>query len=115
MNKAKFIFPHFVALLASIQLSAGEVDVFWKKTRERLASESVEAKVEQLAEPLPYTKYKVTLRSLDGVHFVALLALPIQGEAPAKPWPVIITAPGYGGTQQGVMLSECQRDRKSVV
>ena len=39
----------------------------------------------------------------------AWLALPIKGEGPAKTWPVIITVPGYGGPQQGVMLSECQR------
>jgi cephalosporin-C deacetylase len=99
----------FLPLFAAVQLSAQDVEAFWKKTRECLASEPMEAKIEDLAEPLPHKKFKVILRGLDGVRFVTLLALPIQGEAPTKPWPVIITVPGYGGTQQGVMLSECQR------
>jgi cephalosporin-C deacetylase len=99
----------FSVVLAGSQLAAQDLKAFWQKTRECLALEPMEAKVEVLNEPLPYKKCKVTLRSLDGVRFVALLALPIQGEAPAKPWPIIITVPGYGGTQQGVMLSECQR------
>jgi cephalosporin-C deacetylase len=101
--------PFLAAMLAAAQLSAQEVEAFWKKTRDRLAGEPMEAQVEELAEPLPYKKYKVALRSLEGVRFITLLALPIQGEASAKPWPVIVTIPGYGGTQQGVMLSECQR------
>ena len=86
-----------------------EVSEFWKRTRTQLASEPMEAEVEQLKEPLPYRKYRVTLRGLNGVHFRALLALPVQGESPAKPLPAIVTMPGYGGTQQGVMLSECMR------
>ncbi|MDB6059835.1 MAG: acetylxylan esterase [Verrucomicrobiales bacterium] len=69
----------------------------------------MDAKVEPVVEAIPYKKYRITLRSLDGIAFRALLSLPIQGEAPARPWPVIITVPGYGGMQQGVMLSECQR------
>lgn len=100
----------FIAGLLNISTAtAKDINVFWEKAREQLAREPMEAKVEDLKEPLPYKKYKVVLRGLDGVRFVSLLALPIQGEAPAKPWPVIITVPGYGGTQQGVMLSECQR------
>jgi len=69
----------------------------------------MEAVVETVAEPLPYRKYRVTLRSLNGVHFRALLAVPVQGESTAKPWPAIVSTPGYGGTQQSVMLSECLR------
>jgi cephalosporin-C deacetylase len=84
-------------------------DDFWRATRERLAREPMEAKVEPVAEALPYKSFKVTLRGLDGVHFVARLALPVQGEGGAKPWPVIITTTGYSGWQQGLMLSECQR------
>jgi cephalosporin-C deacetylase len=105
----KFILPFLVIFLATARLSAQDVTEFWKKTCEHLASEPMEAKVETLNEPLPYKKYRVTLRGLDGVRFISLLSLPIQGEAPARPWPVIITVPGYGGTQQGVMLGECQR------
>ena len=65
--------------------------------------------MEFVAEALSYKKYRVTLRSLGNVRVRAWLALPVQGEAPPKPWPVIVTAPDYGGAQQGVMLSECQR------
>jgi cephalosporin-C deacetylase-like acetyl esterase len=70
---------------------AQEIDAFWQSTRERLAREPMEATVEPVAEPLPYKKFKITLRSFGGVHIHAWLALPIQGEAPAKPWPVIVT------------------------
>lgn len=101
----------FIALLMlmSRPLLGRDIEEFWSKTRERLASEPMEEQVESIAEPLPFKKFKVTLRGLGGVRFVALLALPIQGEAPARPWPVVVAAPGYGGAQQSVMLSECQR------
>ena len=104
-------FALFAAALAlASPLSGQGIDAFWRATRERLVGEPLEAQVEPAAEPLPYRKFKVTLRSLDGVRIRAWLALPVQGEAPAtKPWPVIVTMPGYGGSQQGVMLSECQR------
>lgn len=105
----KLISFFWLSLFTTVCLTAQELNEFWDKTRQQLAREPLEAKIEDLAEPLPHKKYKITLRSLDGVRFVSLLALPIQGEAPAKPWPVIVTVPGYGGTQQGVMLSECQR------
>lgn len=94
---------------AGTLLQTEELNQFWQRTRERLALEPMEAKVEDTREPLPFKKFKITLRSLGGVQFCAYLALPVQGEAPAKPWPVIITTPGYSGTPQGVMLSECQR------
>ncbi|MEO6873190.1 MAG: alpha/beta fold hydrolase [Opitutaceae bacterium] len=96
------------AVLAG-ELPASELHAFWQQTKAQLAREPMEAVVEQLKEPLPYRKYRITLRSLNGVHFVALLALPVTGEAKAKPLPAIVTIPGYGGTQQGVMLSECLR------
>jgi cephalosporin-C deacetylase len=106
----KLIFPFLTALLLSAgALQAKDIDEFWLKTRERLAREPMEAQIEPVSEAVPYKKFKVTLRSLDGVHVRAWLALPIEGEAEAKPWPVIVTAPGYGGAQQGVMLGECQR------
>lgn len=98
-----------VALLLIRPAGAQEIDGFWRTTRERLAREPMEAQVEPLAAPLPYQQFKVTLRSLDGVPVRALLALPVQGEAPPEPWPVIVSTPGYGGAQQGVMLAECQR------
>ena len=105
----KWIAAILICLTLVDSSSAGDLERFWQSTRERLQREPMEAEVEALKEPLPFQKFKVTLRGLDGVHFVSYLALPIQGEAPAKPWPVIVTTPGYGGTQQSVMLSECQR------
>lgn len=92
----------------SIYKKAGIAE-FWTMTKQRLASVPMDAKVEASGKPQPFREFKITLTSLDGVRIVALLSLPIQGEAPAKPWPVVITVPGYGGWQQGVMLSECQR------
>ncbi len=102
-----------LSLPALLALSAGaraqDIGDFWARTRDQLARVPMEARVEVVNEPLPYKKFRVTLRSLGGVEFRSFLALPISGEAPAKPWPVIVTVPGYGGTQQGVMLSECLR------
>jgi cephalosporin-C deacetylase len=101
----------FLAVFATVASTsaAGDIDSFWHATVERLAHEPIDAAVELTHEAVPYSSYVVTLRSLDGVRVRARLAVPVQGEAPAKPWPVIVTAPGYGGEQQGVMLGECQR------
>ena len=101
----------FLALLLSFtgSMPAKDVAAFWRDTREQLAREPMEARVELVEDATPYKTWKVTLRSLGGVHFVARLAQPVQGEGGGKPWPLIVTTPGYGGRQQGVMLSECQR------
>jgi cephalosporin-C deacetylase len=102
--------PTTAALEAERNASAApNLDGFWRQTLERLALEPLEASVEPVAEALPFTKYKVTLRSLDGARIRAWLAIPVQGEAPAKPWPVIVSPPGYSGRQAGVLLGECQR------
>jgi len=98
-----------ISLLIASTLHAQDVETFWKTTREQLTHEPMEAKVEQVKEALPYRKLKITLRSLGGVKVRAWLALPVQGDAPLKPWPVVISPPGYGGEQQSVMLGECQR------
>ncbi len=98
-----------VSLALAAGLPAQELPSFWRATREQLAAEPLEAQVAVVAEPLPYRKFKITLRSLSGIRFHAFLGLPIQGEAPAKPWPVLVTTPGYGGRQQGLQLGECQR------
>lgn len=98
-----------IGLLTTSSFAAEDIATFWKSTRERLSNEPMEARADPVTAAVPYQQFKVTLRSLDGVHFKSLLALPVQGEAPAKPWPVIVTTPGFGGSQQGVMLSECQR------
>lgn len=92
-----------------VTLRAEDIPAFWQRTVAALEKEPLEAKVEQLKEPLPYRTFRVTLHSLGGVKICALLALPVQGESPARPLPAIVTVPGYGGTQQGIMLSECMR------
>ncbi|MBL8178866.1 MAG: acetylxylan esterase, partial [Bryobacterales bacterium] len=101
----------FCGRLAVVLLCAGvacaqDIAGFWRSTLERLRAEPVEAVVKDLREPLPYKTYEVTYRSLGGVRVQALLAMPIgaSGRVPA-----IVTAPGYGGLQQGIMLAECQR------
>ena len=96
-------------LAAAGVMPAQELHAFWRQTLSKLAQEPMEAVVEPVMEPLPYHKFRITLRSLSGVHFRALLALPVQGESKARPLPAIVTIPGYGGTQQGVRLSECMR------
>jgi cephalosporin-C deacetylase len=93
----------------TIAPTESQITEFWRATRQQLAAEPMEAVVEPLKDPLPYKKFRVTLRGLDGVRFRAYLAVPVRGESPAPPLPTIITAPGYGGSQQGVMLDECQR------
>jgi cephalosporin-C deacetylase len=87
----------------------GNIDAFWEKTIKELSLIPAEAKAEQVKEAIPYRKYFISVQSLDNVRVAGFLSLPVQGEARAKPWPVIVTVPGYGGDQQGVMLSECQR------
>ena len=47
----------------------------------------MDAVVEALKEPLPYHKFRVKLRSLDGVEVYGLLAMPIRGEGQPKPMP----------------------------
>lgn len=89
--------------------SQKEIDAFWNETRKELAAVPMNVNVTKVKEALPYRKYKIVLQSLGGVSIVGYLSLPVQGESPAKPWPVIVTASGYGGNQQGIMLGECQR------
>ena len=52
---------------------------FWRVTRERLASEPMDAVLEPVSDPLPYRKFRVTLRGLGGVRFRAYLAIPVSG------------------------------------
>lgn len=98
------------------KLKTGPVDTlqekiaaFWEKTRAELAAIPIDAKAEPVNEGLPFRKYAITVRSLDQVTVAGFLSIPVQGEAPSKPWPVLITAPGYSGRALSVMLSECQR------
>lgn len=92
-------------LIAATEAPSDEqIANFWRLTRARLVAEPMDSIVEPIKDPLPYRKFRVTLRGLDGVRFRAYLAIPVRGESPAPPLPAIITAPGYGGTQQGIML-----------
>ena len=59
--------------------------------------------------PLPYRKFRITYRSLGNIRIRAYLGVPIRGEGPERELPCIVTAPGYGGSQQGAMLDDCQR------
>jgi len=96
-------------LLLAMAPAASQITDFWRSTRQQLSAEPMDAVIEPSKDPLPYRKFRVTLRGLHGVRFRAYLAIPVQGESPSKPLPAIVTAPGYGGSQQGVMLDECQR------
>lgn len=108
--KSRYLIPVLLILLLSNSLYAQDkVSAFWNRTLQQLSLVPVEATVEKINEPIPYQKFKVTLNSLDNVTITGFLALPVQGEAPPKPWPLIVTAPGYSGSAHSVMLSECQR------
>ena len=96
-------------LTLALPCAAQDIQKFWKSTLQRLAAEPVEATEVDLREPLPYRTFAVEYRSLGGVRVRARLAMPIRGGEPARPVPAVVTIPGYGGTQQGVMLAECQR------
>lgn len=85
------------------------VNVFWQRTLQQLSSVPMEVTVEKVKEPIPYQKFLITVRSLNNITIAGFLSLPVQGEAPAKPWPLIVTAPGYSGSAHSIMLSECQR------
>ena len=86
-----------------------EIHRFWQQTLAKSAQVPLEAKVEKVKDYLPYEKYQVTYRSTGDVHIRAYLSRPIEAEAPGTRLPAIITVPGYGGWQQGIMLDECMR------
>jgi cephalosporin-C deacetylase len=86
-----------------------KIVAFWEQTKKDLNAVPINAKVEVVKEAIPYKKFSITIQSLNNVTIAGLLSLPVQGEAKSNPWPVIVTTTGYGGDQQGIMLSECQR------
>jgi cephalosporin-C deacetylase len=86
-----------------------EIHQFWRQTITKAQREPLEAQVEQVNDPLPYEKYRITYRSLGGVQVRAYLSRPIGALAPGTRLPAIVTVPGYGVSQQGIMLDECQR------
>lgn len=100
----------WIALFSvAVGAQAKDISSFWRSTLLRLASEPIEASVQDTREPLPYKKYRIEYRSLDGVRVRAYLAIPIRGGDRTRPFPALVTTPGYGGSQKGLMLDECQR------
>jgi cephalosporin-C deacetylase len=112
MTKDKLM---FFLILCTVWCSTGaqaddRIAEFWKLTRMQLNKIPMQTLVVPVPEAVPYRMFRITLHSLNNTRVTALLSLPIQGEERrSKPWPVIISLPGYGGKQQGVMLGECQR------
>ena len=98
-----------LSLLLALPLLGQDIAGFWRNTLERLAAEPLEVVEKDLGEPLPYRVFSVEYRSLGGVRVRARLALPIRGGETPRSLPGIVTVPGYGGNQQGIMLDECQR------
>ena len=71
-----------IVVLLAFSLTAVAQDPiasFWKATLARLAAEPIEATVEDTRGPLPYKKYRVDYRSLDGVRVRGYLAMPVRG------------------------------------
>lgn len=93
----------------SQQTDSKAVDAFWTKTKEQLSKIPIEAVVKPINEALPYKTFFVTVKSLNNVTVAGYLSIPVQGEAKARHWPVLVTTSGYSGNGQGVQLSECQR------
>lgn len=86
-----------------------QIDAFWQKAKDELSKVPIDAVVTPTNEILPYKTYFVIVKSLNNVTVAGYLSIPVQGEAKAKPWPVLVTTSGYSGNGQGVQLSECQR------
>ncbi|MBO9595156.1 MAG: acetylxylan esterase [Niabella sp.] len=103
------IFCSYVDGWANAIYQPDSIDAFWQKTRTQLAAIPINGKTEPVTEALPYKKYVITVKSLNNVTVAGYLSIPVQGEAPAQPWPLLVTTCGYSGNGQGVQLGECQR------
>ncbi|MBT3192419.1 MAG: prolyl oligopeptidase family serine peptidase [Verrucomicrobia bacterium] len=80
---------------------------FWEQTIAETRAEALAPTCEAAPDHEIYRTFRVTYRSLGGVRVTAKLAVPTV--QPGTRLPAIVTAPGYGGWQQGVSLAECQR------
>jgi cephalosporin-C deacetylase len=89
--------------------SRGEIEKFWRSSLQRAAREPLDAEIELVKEALPYRKFRITYRSFGNIKIRAYLGVPIRGEGPEHALPCVVTAPGYGGSQQGATLDDCQR------
>lgn len=85
-----------------------DLEGFWAETLARGRAAPLEATCEAIAEPAPYYTFRVRYSSLGGARIAARLGVPIL-DRPGQRLPAIVTAPGYGGWEHGVTLSECQR------
>src|ERR1051326_2295291 len=89
-----------------------DLDGFWERTLVRARSTPLDAQIETVNELVPYHKFRLTYRSLDGAPIRAYLSLPwgaISKAAHPQRWPVILTCPGYSGLGGGfTQLSDCQ-------
>lgn len=82
-------------------------ETFWQETIAQTRTEPLEETTEPVKDPQPYYTFRVTYRSFGGVRVTAKLGVPVV--EPGARLPAIVTAPGYGGWEHGVTLSECQR------
>lgn len=103
-----FLFGKSSSIFAQVGHNAA-IHAFWNKTKAELSRIPVQATITPINEALPYKTYFVTVTSLNNVTVAGYLSVPVQGEAKAKPWPVLVTTSGYSGNGQGVQLNECQR------
>lgn len=83
------------------------VDEFWQNTIRLTRAEHLDALEEPIKDPQPFRTFRITYRSFGGVRITARLGVPIV--KPGTRLPAIITAPGYGGWEPGITLSDCQR------
>src|SRR5262245_26998590 len=91
----------------SSAVTPDEIDRFWRRTVDRARQTPLGMKIEELPEKLPYRKFRLTYRSLDGVPVRAYLGVPWEKQP--RRLPVIVDGPGYSGWGFTVDLSDCQR------
>lgn len=80
---------------------------FWKQTIAEARSEELAPTCEAVEDYEIYSTYHVSYQSLGGVRVNAKLSVPTVPDGTRLA--AIVTAPGYGGWQQGISLAECQR------
>jgi len=84
------------------------IDEFWKAVLMETKKIPLNASIETVKESLPYQCHRVTYQSIDGMQIVANLSIRDPVKAGSRQ-PAIIVFPGYGGTEFGTTLGECQR------
>jgi len=81
---------------------------FWQDTLARARREPLDATVQPVTDPAPYSTHEISYRSWQGRRIKARPGVPVPAHEGAR-LPAIVTAPGYGGWEHGCTLSECQR------